>query len=544
MLPVVFLSSGTGTPGQSSRRPYRVVAGLALSFSVFTLLGTLLLDALHLPDDLVRWVGLAVLVLLGIGMIVPAVEAVLEKPFSRVPQHSVSTDRGGFVLGLALGAVYVPCAGPVLTAITVAGATGKIGAKTVALTLAFAAGTAIPLLVFALAGRGVVDRVRAFRQHQRGIRVAAGVLLVALAVALNFNVTDRIQRTIPDYTASLNKHLTGTKTVAKALAAAPDEGPSTALSDCVAQAQDLAVPTLQSCGPAPAFTGIQQWLNTPGDAPVTLASLRGKVVLVDFWAYSCINCQRAIVHVTAWDKAYRAAGLEVIGVHTPEYAFEHVPSDVAAGAKRLGITYPVALDNGYDTWNAYANDSWPADYLIDATGTVRHVGIGEGGYADTETMIRQLLADADGSVTLPDPTGLPDTTPTSPSQTPETYLGSARADSFVGTDGLTNGTQTFTAPPTVALDGFALSGPWTVSDESVTAAGPNAVVGLNFQADDVYLDVGGTGTLTVAVDGRTTTYQVTGAPNIYTVFHQASAVRHTIDVTLTAGLSAYSFTFG
>ena len=184
---------------------------------------------------------------------------------------------------------------------------------------------------------------------------------------------------------------------------------------------------LEDCGPAPAFSGIQQWLNTPGGKPVTLASLKGKVVIVDFWAYSCINCQRELPHVEAWSKDYAADGLEVVGVHTPEYAFEHVPSNVPAGARRLGLTFPVALDNSYGTWNAYDNQSWPAAYLIDATGQIRHVSIGEGDYASEEQIIRQLLIAAHPGIALPPATDVPDTTPNNPNQSPETYLGAERA---------------------------------------------------------------------------------------------------------------------
>ena len=184
-----------------------MVAGLALSFSVFTLLGTLVLSVLPLPKDIIRWAGLVVLVLVGIAMMFPRVQDLLERPFTRIPQRRVGQQHGGFGLGLALGAVYVPCAGPVLAAITVAGATGKIGVDTVALTVAFGVGTAIPLLGFALAGRRVAERVRAFRTRQRAVRIGAGAVLIALAVALTFNVTDALQRAIPDYTSGLNSAL-------------------------------------------------------------------------------------------------------------------------------------------------------------------------------------------------------------------------------------------------------------------------------------------------------------------------------------------------
>ena len=525
-------AAGPPNAGGPGWRPYLVVAGLALSFSVFTLLGTLVLSALPLPKDIIRWAGLAALVLIGIAMLVPRVQDLLEKPFTWIPQRRVGQERSGFVLGLALGAVYVPCAGPVLAAITVAGATGRIGIATVALTVAFAVGTAIPLLAFALAGRGIAERLRAFRHRQRGIRMVAGLVLIGLAVALTFNVTDALQRAIPDYTADLNTAL-GTGNASKALG-------STQQASLAACANNPAL-TLQNCGKAPPVSGIQQWFNTPGDSPISLNELKGKVVLVDFWAYSCINCQRAITHVTAWSADYKADGLVVIGVHTPEYAFAHVPSNVAAGIKRLGIAYPVALDNNYTTWTNYGNDSWPADYLIDSTGEVRHVSIGEGDYGTTEALIRQLLSAAKPGLTLPPPTQVPDTTPTLTDMTPETYLGSAREDSYAGAS--TSGTDTFSFPAALPGSDWALSGTWSVGSEALTS-GKNAAIELNFEAADVYLDVGGTGTLTATVDGKTATYRVSGAPDIYTLVHWKTPGQATLRVSLSPGLSAYSFTFG
>ncbi|SDO46211.1 Cytochrome c biogenesis protein CcdA [Nakamurella panacisegetis] len=555
VLPAVFLAGGTrralspqptgttaapvpATPGVGRRRPYWVVAGLALSFGFFTLSGTLILAALHLPQGLIRWTGLVLLVLMGIGMIFPAVESVLEQPFARIPQLKISAgghgNRAGFVLGLALGAVYVPCAGPVLAPIIVAGATGHIGTPTVVLTVAFAVGTAIPLLFFALAGRRVAERVRVFRTRQRGLRIGAGAVVIALAVALAFNVTDFLQRVVPDYTSSL-----GTAVGADVADKAAVEPDNPAFDLC---SQDLRA-VLLGCGPAPEIAGISQWFNTADNAPLSISGLRGKVVLVDFWAYSCINCQRAIPHVNAWYAAYRAAGLEVIGVHTPEYAFEHEAANVEAGAERLGITYPVALDNDYATWDNYSNQSWPADYLVDATGQVRHISVGEGRYAATEALIRQLLQTAHPGMQLPARTVVDDDTPISEDQTPETYLGAARAQNFVGRPALSAGTRIYRTPATVAADSFALAGIWNVNDESITAAGRSTIT-LDFTAQDVYLDVGGHGTITTTANGKTSSQPVSGAPNIYTVIHQDKDRRGTVTVSLSAGLSAYSFTFG
>jgi cytochrome c biogenesis protein CcdA/thiol-disulfide isomerase/thioredoxin len=535
VLPVVFMSSGGRE--SSSRRPLMVVLGLTLSFSVFTLLGSLVLRALPVPQDIIRWAGIAILVLMGIGMMVPRFERLIEAPFTRLtPSRVRGRDRGGFVLGLALGAVYVPCAGPVLATIAVAGATGRFGPSTLALTIAFALGTAIPLLVFALAGWRITDRLKAFRTRQRGIRVVAGAVVVGLAVALTFNVTDGVQKAIPDYTSALNDRLNQAGAVAKAIGG----GGTGALADCQQAAESAPHVALTNCGPAPALTGLTGWLNTPGDAPVAIA---GKVTLVNFWAYSCINCIREAPHVEAWSKAYAAAGFQVVGVHTPEYAFEHVPSNVAAGAKRAGITYPVALDNDFKTWDAFHNDSWPADYLIDATGQIRYVGVGEGAYPQTEALIRQLLTSSNPGAALPKATDVPDKTPQSPFQTPETYLGAARGQSYQGDTPLQPGTATFTAPKELSEDAFGLSGTWSVADESLTAK-KDAVISLNYTADDIYLDLSGTGTLTVTVQGKTHTYAVGGAPNIYTVLQRSSIGVGTLTAKLSPGLSAYSFTFG
>ena len=540
VLPVVLLGGGSAGPDtgpdteSARRRPYLVVLGLTLSFAVFTLFGSLILASLHLPDDAIRWLGLALLVLVGLGLLVPPLGHLIERPFYRFPQRAVGTGRNGFLLGIALGAVFVPCAGPVLAAITVAGATGHIGLRTIGLTLGFAVGTAIPLLAFALAGRGLTQRLGAFRRHQGAFRAVSGVVVIVLAVALTFNLSDIIQRDIPNYLEAVGNSLE------KGAKAAPQGGGSVSLQACQTAAM-YGGSGLEKCGPAPAFSGIQQWLNTPGGKPVSLASLKGKVVLVDFWAYSCINCQRELPHVEAWAKDYAADGLEVVGVHTPEYAFEHVPSNVAAGVRRLGLTFPVALDNSYGTWNAYDNQSWPAGYLIDATGQIRHISIGEGDYGGEEQLIRQLLSAAHPGIALPRATDVPDTTPDDAAQTPETYLGAERQHGYHGSTPYVSGQ--FAPPATVPANSFALAGTWTIGQESITA-GQGAGITLAFHASKVYLDVGGTGTLTVSAGGTSTVIRVFGAPDTYTVAAEQPAGDGTVTIRLSPGLAAYSFTFG
>ncbi|MEX7472770.1 cytochrome c biogenesis protein DipZ [Mycobacterium adipatum] len=542
VLPVIFFAgtpAGTTAPALSSRlRPYLVIAGLVVSFSLVTLAGSALLSWMRLPQDTIRWVALAALVAIGLGLIFPQFEALLEKPFSRLPQRQFGSGKGGFGLGLTLGVLYVPCAGPVLAAIVVAGATGTIGVEIIALTLSFAVGAALPLLFFALAGRRISERVAAFRRRQRTIRVVAGVVTILLAVALVFNLPAVLQRTIPDYTAALQEQVGGGEQLREQLDLGGLVNEQNAqLSNCTNGA-----PELESCGTAPDIRGITAWLNTPGGAPIELKSLRGKVVLIDFWAYSCINCQRAIPHLVDWYDAYRDRGLEVIGVHTPEYAFEKVQANVVSGAEDLGITYPIAMDNAFSTWTNYRNRYWPAHYLIDKQGVVRHIKFGEGDYATTEKLIRQLLSDGDDAA-LPAATERPDGTPTTPT-TPETYFSVGKVVNYGGTGRYDEGTHTFEFPDQLAPDRFALRGPWALDYQGATAQSDGATIKLNYHARNVYLVVGGTGTVRVTRDGVSTDLPVAGPPNMRQIVADDTDSAGSIEVSLDEGLQAYSFTYG
>jgi cytochrome c biogenesis protein CcdA/thiol-disulfide isomerase/thioredoxin len=555
VLPVIFFSGGTeaarpltdtGKP-LGGRRPYLVVLGLVVSFSFFTLVGSFLLSLLHLPQSTIIWIGIAFLLLIGVGLIVPRFERILEKPFQWIPQRQATGDHGGFLLGIALGAVFVPCAGPVLAVVAVAGAKGSISLNTLVETLAFAIGVAIPLLVFALAGRRLAERVKSFRRHQRGIRVTAGIVMIGLAVAVVplYNVPGALLTLIPDYTSNLQSataSIGATVGFGNAKTKTSASSATSGSTACVASATHLV-----ECGTAPAFTGIDQWFNTADNKPITLASLHGKVVLIDFWAYSCINCQRSTPHLNAWFKSYQKDGFVIVGVHAPEYAFEHVPANVLASAKQQGIEYPIALDNEFDTWTAYGNQYWPAEYLIDAKGQVRHIDFGEGGYSTTETLIRALLVDANPKVALPHATDVADTTPTK-TLTPETYLGSSRAPaaSFSSPTGYQTGTATYTFPTAaLAKNDYAFNGPFTIATESITAAGAGAAIRLHYEASHVYLNVSGTGTLRVTDSAGTRTIAISGTPNIHDLLPPGGGYRNgTLTVTLSAGISAYSFTFG
>jgi thiol-disulfide isomerase/thioredoxin len=301
--------------------------------------------------------------------------------------------------------------------------------------------------------------------------------------------------------------------------------------------------TLPQLGKAPEFAGIVSWLNTPGNKPLSLAQLKGRVVLVDFWTYSCINCQRTLPHIEAWYKDYAKDGLVVVGVHTPEFNFEHVVSNVRSESARLGVHYPVAIDNNYATWDAYDNEYWPADYLIDSRGDVRHVSFGEGGYADTEGLIRQLLRAAHPDVGLGPGTDVANQTPTE-EMSPETYVGYQEEQYIVNPTLTRNAPATYQVPSSVPLGALALSGTWTEEAQEATA-GSDAALKLGFLAKDVYLVMGGSGTVHVSVDGRPTkTIRVGGAPKLYTLLQASSTETATVTLTVSAGVEAYDFTFG
>jgi len=537
VLPVVLVAGATGTdPAARRRRSVAVVVGLVVSFSILTLAGSAVLSALGLPQDLLRNIGLVVLGLSGVGLLVPAVGRALERPFARVRGPRPATGGGGFVLGLGLGAVFVPCAGPVLAAISAIGSSHHVGITGVLLTVAFAAGAAVPLLAVALAGDALVDRTNALRRRAGALRLGGGVVLIVMTLAIAFNLTDGLQRAVPGYTTALQNRVEATA-FAKGQLENLTGSASTSLASCPTS------DALVECATAPRFRQVTAWLNTPGDKPLTLAALRGKVVLVDFWTYSCINCQRTLPHVEAWYQRYHGDGFEVVGVHTPEFAFEHVVSNVAGAAGQLKVRYPIAVDDDYGTWDAYANQYWPAEYLIDASGRVRHVHFAEGGYAETESLIRRLLVDADPGVHLPPPSDLPDLTPNEPTN-PETYVGYEREQYLQGAQVVANASAGYRFPPTLQPGAFALSGTWTVGAEEATA-GADARLELGFQAHDVYVVIGGSGTVAVTASGQpATVVPVSGIPRLYPVVASPSLQSGVLTLAVTPGVRVYDFTFG
>ena len=358
VLPILFAGGATG----GTRRPFAIIGGLIVSFSAFTLGGVWLLDELGLPKDFMRDVAIALLFLVAAILIFPRFGQIVERPLYRLSRRPAGDLGGGFLLGTSLGLVFVPCAGPVLAAITVLGATNEVGWRAVVLTVSYSLGAAVPMLAIAYGGAATMKRLRPQAQN---LRRALGVVVALTALAIAFNVDRHAQTAVPDYVKAIQDRVERSDRAERELAKVRGATRETSAG-------------LRDYGAAPGFTGIGQWINTPDERPLTIAGLRGKVVLIDFWTYSCINCLRTLPHLRAWDKTYRDQGLTIVGVHTPEFAFEHVEDNVRSAIDRLDLDYAVAMDNDFGTWNAYSNRYWPAKYLIDSRGHIRYAHFGEG----------------------------------------------------------------------------------------------------------------------------------------------------------------------
>jgi cytochrome c biogenesis protein CcdA/thiol-disulfide isomerase/thioredoxin len=547
VLPIVFVTWTSPLPNPSARqrrrRSFAIIAGLVLSFSTFTALGAELLSALNLPANLLHTVGIGVLVLFGFGLLIPRIGEWLERPFARFARPAPTGSRSGFTLGLGLGLVFVPCAGPVLAAVAVLGARHHASVASVLLSLFFGAGVATPLLFVALAGDRLIARSRRASDWSRRYRPVAGLTLLLMALAITFNLTASLQRALPGYTRALQHWVEGNGVASKQLRQLQGHSDRGSLATCQGIAAYSSMQSLAKCGLAPEFSGITAWRNTPGNTPLTMQGLRGHVVLVDFWTYSCINCQRSIPHVEAWSERYRRDGLVVIGVAAPEFAFEHVVANIVAGASSLHMTYPIAVDNNLATWSAYANQYWPAEYLIDATGTVRHVSYGEGNYADTERAIRSLLRSAHPGVTLAPATNVVDTRPRS-SVSPETYLGTRRSHYLTNGFMTTGSTQTFAIPQFVSPQSYALGGTWHTGAEGITAV-RHGQIRLNFVAKNVYLVLSGRGSVGVRLNGhQMAALDVRGFPTLYPVLALPNTQNGVVTLTVPSGVTAFAFTFG
>jgi thiol-disulfide isomerase/thioredoxin len=411
----------------------------------------------------------------------------------------------------------------------------RVGTRAVFVTLAYAIGTAVPMLLVAKGGRRITT---GFRAHQQQIRVAMGVLMAAGAVAIYENWETSLQTALGSYTNTIQGWIEGNGYAKHQLAKLRGQKGSRFASPRALAAHTSDLPDL---GQAPGFTGISHWLNTPGDRPLSLASLRGKVVLVDFWTYSCINCLRTLPHLRALYAQYHKAGLEIVGVHTPEFAFEHVLSNVRRASHNLDVTWPVALDNGYKTWNAYSNQYWPAEYFIDRQGHVRRAHFGEGEYDVSERAIRSLLAE-NGRALPGRRTTVADRTPTEQT-TPETYLGYLRIANYAGSPINPRSFVRYTFPRRLLQDDLAYGGTWNVEAERIVA-GAGARLRLHFHARNVYIVLGGKGRVEELIDGKRTGVLDVTADRLYTVLSGARTRDALLELRFTPGVQAYSFTFG
>src|SRR5271165_70503 len=572
VLPALLSAGGVG----GARRPLGVVLGLSITFTV-TIVGIAkVVDGVGLGSDPLRGLAVAVLLVFGLALLAPSVTARIEAPLSRLSRFGPRSGGDGFFSGLlvgaALGFVYTPCASPILAAvISVSAASGR----TIAVAIAYAGGSAVVLLALTLGGRRLFERVR---RAGRGpaLQRTLGAIMIATAIAiiasLDVNFDQFVAQHIPNVnlTASLECSQTVTGRLREITGRAPKFTPANGSSVCgssnsslkpvahsASQAALLAAASrLPVLGAAPEFTETEQWFNTPGGAPLSLSGLHGHVVLVDFWTYTCINCIRTLPYLKAWDAAYRSDGLVIVGVETPEFPFERDAANVANAISQFGLRYPVVQDNNMGTWNAYANEDWPADYLIDAQGNVRYATVGEGDYDTTETAIRALLAEAGAQVgARGHPTGV-----VVPSQlaTPETYLGTARAQGWV--NGPHAGVHDYGQNPAanLALNDFLFMGTWNIAEQPAVA-GADAGIEVEFGAKHVYLVLSSPGErplpVQVLLDGRPIPAADAGSDvhdgvvtvrqqRLYTLVSLPRDEQRRLTLRFAPGVTGYAFTFG
>ena len=480
------------------------------------------------------------------------------------------------LLGIATGLLWAPCAGPILGLILTGAAISGPNTRTTLLLFAYAAGAATSLAVALLAG----GRVFAFLKKSLGtgewIRRGLGVAVLAAVVAIVFgwdstvltrlslNGTNSLEQSLIDKINPQNAGAPGGSMMAMsnsnmAMTNSKADGHAMMMSAAKAAAK------LPVEGEIPSFAGATLWLNSP---PLTSENLRGKVVVVDFWTYSCINCLRALPYVESWYRKYKDHGLVVIGVHAPEFAFEKDPNNVRRAVADLKIDYPVALDNDYAIWQAFNNQYWPAHYFIDAAGRVRAHHFGEGNYDESEQIIRTLLTEA-GQNGLPPPgmgqtaVGIEAPPDEAHDQSPETYVGYRRADSFASPGGFAQDqAHHYSAPAALKLNQWALSGSWNVDPEKAVLDASGGKIEFRFYARDLHLVLGpGSGAKPVrfrvtldgvppaASHGADTDSSGAGiidGQRLYQLIRQSGNVgEHVFSIEfLDPGVQAYSFTFG
>lgn len=540
ILPVLpFVFARADKPFVRSGLP--LLAGMALTFVGFASLATFAGGWAVSANQAGRIVALVLLAFFGIALAFPAVSDRLTRPLVRwggkLTQGSDDGIWASVLLGAATGLLWAPCAGPVLGLILTGAALGGASADTTVLLFGYAAGAATSLAVALLAGGRVFSRLKRSLHASEWVRRALGIAVLISVVAIALGVD--------------------TGTLAKV-----SRGSTTKLEQGLINRFGMD-DTSTDEGRAPSFAGATGWLNSP---PLTSKDLRGKVVLVDFWTYSCVNCLRSLPYVRAWNARYAHDGLVVVGVHSPEFAFEHDRTNVRNAARRLGVHYPIALDNNFRVWNAFHNQYWPAHYLIDGRGRIRYHHFGEGSYAETEQMIRRLLTENGDPVsrkpTRVEAAGDAEAADARALKSSETYLGYRRAERVSSSGGLTHDASHTYAVGSPKLNEWGLGGVWTVGGEMARVDTAGAKLVFRFHARDLNMVLGTSGTGTrarfrVRVDGHPpgamhgmdTTADGTGTvtgQRLYQLVRQPGPVRsHTFTIEfLDPGAEAYTFTFG
>ncbi|MFS2196977.1 cytochrome c biogenesis protein DipZ [Pseudomonas sp. Pseusp3] len=572
ILPVLpFVFARTGQPFVKSGLP--LLTGMALTFALVATLAAVGGGWVVQLNQYGRWLALVFVALFGLTLLLPQLAERLTRPLvaagSRLSEAAGADSRprpgASFLIGVATGLLWAPCAGPILGLLLTGAALQGASIQTTLLLLAYAAGAATSLALALLLGGKVFTAMKrsigAGEWVRRGLGAAMLAGVAAIALGLDTGVLARFSTaSTGGIEQALVERLSGKSPRNSGAMMAQ----STAAEGAV-QVADKTPGTLPVEGNLPPLEGAVQWLNSP---PLDAQALKGKVVLVDFWTYSCINCLRSLPYVKAWAEKYRDQGLVVIGVHAPEFAFERDVNNVTKAMKDLGINYPVAIDNEFKIWRAFNNEYWPAHYFADAQGRIRYHHFGEGAYDESERVIQQLLreagaakvsdglinAKADGVQMAPDSNDV---------QSPETYVGYQRAEHFVPETALVPDKVAAYNPPTqLALNDWSLGGQWHVGSERATASAPASRIVYRFHARDLHLVLGPGADgkpvrFKVLIDGKAPgdAHGMDVAPDgsgtvtdqrLYQLVRQSGGVTdRTFSIEfLDPGASAYAFTFG
>ena len=556
ILPVLpFVFARADRPFVRSTLP--MLAGMAATFAIVATLAAVGGGWAIRANAIGRWAALVLLALFGIALVFPSVSDRLTRPLVAFGSKLTQDQRqkqsvwSSVVLGVATGLLWAPCAGPILGIIFTAAALQGANFDTTLLLLSYALGAATSLALALLIGGKVFARMKKSLGASERIRQVLGVLVLVGVAAIAFGVDTRLLSKVSSaQTASFESGL------AQKLGAQQAMGDSATKTN---SAGELVLPVL---GTLPSLQGLRPWFNSK---PLTNPDLKGKVVLIDFWTYSCINCLRTLPYLKAWDAKYRNDGLVIIGVHAPEFAFERDPSNVSKAIDDLGIRYPVVLDNQYRLWNALHNQYWPAHYFIDATGRIRYFHHGEGEYQMSERVIRQLLAEAghapSGTMAQTNARGSEAAAAFNEIGSPETYLGYDRAERLASPGGLADDTSKIYSSAPLALNQWSLEGRWTDVRQSARSSSAGSGISFRFHARDLHLVLGTTTNkpvrFKVTIDGKAPGFDagvdikpdgtgtVTGE-RLYQLVRQKGAVtdRTFKIIFLNPGAEAFSFTFG